>query len=781
MRLRLLIFCALIVLLIYATFAEAQKKKERNKAKQPKKKANVLKKRISNLIPTTKKATSTSIITSSPTSQKSAGKAQKQSTKIPVKIQRPAPVLAEVPDNHCDSASSCMFCDFSSLHFNETGNMINNSMQNYILLQFYKAEEQTYAIFNQHFRTWTDNWKFCYSINMQPVMFQINSSDHFRFTKTLKDELGELVSLGYQFWFGAYFDATQWVTCEEEFLAEKLPLPFNFGEGEVQECASIVSDGRVVRANCDDSLRFACQTKNSIPESSQSCVANCSLQKCSSITKRTKSLEDLYLGGLWVYDCDSYYLFSSYSANITEARDVCCSLGGKLASFSTEFKQECFNNLIKVDFEPEMIDEFWTSASGMDCTNSYRWCYGKEIRQPKNSFSWKPSILPSSGNGSCVSLNIKRDDDLKVIETTSAAIGEGDVLQFYQNKYNEDVSSALERPDLNSFAMENCSSKKKFICELKFLKESPENAISSCRKLLNITDGEFDELKNTSSYNLRKKCYVKCIMDLMSLAQKTTLLEYQILKFSILSEELTFSVFQTCGKAMNHTNHCEAAFRAFKCFEKQAPVFARQFKFTFLLSMYLFFNFNATNSKIELATYRPRECNSADGAADEFFFNTAQAANGSLVKGPDGKLWFKSKFKEYHNYEDAHKTCALLYIGGTNDWDLPAFIFYKDFKAFYDWIEGEKSDNLIAQTFIDNNKERWCTVRGPSTDGNYTRVRYESSTNVPLVMNFTKMPLETLKVPTFLYMPKGSDFKYKLGVAWKKQKLQVNYFYCQQI
>ncbi|CAB3384613.1 Hypothetical predicted protein [Cloeon dipterum] len=743
------IFC--ILLLLITVFETARVKKQRKR--RPNKKLarapiNGIRK-TAPLLPTKKTTKRPTPVKTPPT--QSASKVQTKLSAVNGRIIT-VTTIAPVPvkENHCETALHCIFCDLGNLSFNKSGKAFNDSK-----LIFYKTQNFTFAVSAKQKVSWMENWKICYSLGMQPVMVANGTAEQRNLLKIISG-----VSNISAFWIGAYIDDSEdWVSCEERFYGNFLKPIWNQPELDKQNCATTTVEGEVGTIECASQMPLTCQSMNAKPAD---CTANCSVQSCNSNIKRTRSMEDLYQSGRWIFDCDSYYFFSSNTARVGEARETCCSLGGKLASFASEFKSDCFSNLIKVDYDEALVGDFWTSASSVGCNETYRWCYGLPNAYPKDQFKWNPSGNIMIGDGPCVSLLIGNYEPLPSSANSQADFG-NDAFSFYHETYFESISQALQRDDNHYLNAGACNLKKRFICELKLDSLDPK---TSCRNLLGISDDEFEKLKDEKTYTKELKCYLRCLMDLSSITLNNELLKYPLFKFSSKSDknvlsELTYSFFEKCGNAMNHTNPCTAAYNTFLCFKENAPIFYNFFKKYYL------------TSKKALSSNVPRNCQSINQQSQQTF-NTAEEANGTIVTDVYQNSWFKSQFKANHDFLEARKICRSLNLSKDFGYDLPSFINMRELREFSTMASGELNNNFIAPTYTDNNTEYWCNLA--NNNGRILRINSKSSNNWPLDVAFVNYnEFETLMQPSFLYMPKGS---LKFAAATFNQSLGVNFFYC---
>jgi hypothetical protein len=119
--------------------------------------------------------------------------------------------------------------------------------------------------------------------------------------------------------------------------------------------------------------------------------------------------------------------FQIMQATFKEARKKCCSYGTNLLSIKTAAKRRCLSGLA-VNY-PDIEGDYWTSGSDVGCDGNFKWC-SVDRAFLKKEVQWGKG-QPNLQRGDC-------------------------------------VYTQLRSPGKNSSSLftEDCSRKKKFICEV---------------------------------------------------------------------------------------------------------------------------------------------------------------------------------------------------------------------------------------------------------------------------------------------------------------------------
>ncbi|XP_059470824.1 uncharacterized protein LOC132193896 isoform X2 [Neocloeon triangulifer] len=181
------------------------------------------------------------------------------------------------------------------------------------------------------------------------------------------------------------------------------------------------------------------------------------------------------LHGNWfsIYGRNYIFSFQNDTKNFTEAFYSCCGLGMKLLSLEFDFKYKSVIEALKANITTE--DYFWTSGSDHGCESKYSYCSVK--RSLRKEAIWapgQPDNWNNNENGIAVSVN-----------SSHALLWD----------FNEET-------------------KFRYICEARDTsanKSGGTAARDECASIYNISQTEIDGVLNLTSYDVRIKCFLKCV------------------------------------------------------------------------------------------------------------------------------------------------------------------------------------------------------------------------------------------------------------------------------
>ncbi|CAB3368443.1 Hypothetical predicted protein [Cloeon dipterum] len=262
-------------------------------------------------------------------------------------------------------------------------------------------------------------------------------------------------------------------------------------------------------------------------------------------------LKNMNTTGLTQKNCTNKFVFSckgtttvapsNNTANNktwSDAISFCCTIGMKLLSMDTNFKHSALS--VALGNGKTLVSKYWTSGTDYGCDGAFGWCtVNKLFREPV----WAPGE-PQPGKH-CVAVDFSGGN-----ATLIAA---------------------------------DCSTNLRFICEARDAIKSTSRAKGiqdECAAIFNITETELDSIFNSTSFDVKIKCFLKCLGESGGVVFNGRLVDEQLLK---LVEHLStdndklMSGFQTvdeCSKIQG-MDDCDTVALAFQCGQEKDPILVK--------------------------------------------------------------------------------------------------------------------------------------------------------------------------------------------------------------
>ncbi|CAB3360500.1 Hypothetical predicted protein [Cloeon dipterum] len=513
-----IVFCSILVI-VAITLADAQKKSnkspgkniQQNKSAGKKNGAGRVVKKRSTRKPSTKKGKTGPELK---TTRQSGSTVSKSTT----------PFNEDAPDN--EAGFNCYdSCHSNPTSFNNMGKIKNLDEIGKLVPSPSEGSNGKVFLVGRVFKSsWEEHWKLCCSIGMQPLFFT-DGTKMLEFTIAASQ-----LQIGHEettFWTGGFmhenYNAWSWCTKDS-------PRPIDLGmltdikyleNGEDINCIAIFvgTDGQYmsnVLCNTNGTNTtmplVACESVNKRPTVMKSgcagtpCNINRQCKRNEYLTKFVKKGENLslkrYTYGRWLSRCGKYILFSTGSTTYDDARERCCALGMQLLSVKTAAKRNCLSKLA-TDFN-DVVGEFWTSGTDLDCDGNYRWC-SVDRAFVKSEVLWAAGE-PNRKKGLCVTIKTNSNETDTTLQTS------------------------------------DCNAKKRYICEARQPGTLVKVVQKECVAILGLIKEEVvglidDMVKYT--YNM---CYLKCVGDNLNMLLNGNLQDFNTMRLS-LSGKLKLSIF----------------------------------------------------------------------------------------------------------------------------------------------------------------------------------------------------------------------------------------------
>ncbi|XP_059479027.1 uncharacterized protein LOC132198808 [Neocloeon triangulifer] len=408
-------------------------------------------------------------------------------------------------------------------------------------------------VFGKFLVDWRQNFITCFKIGMEPLTFDTAAK-----MNTLKS-LSPTWKYTTNFWTAANRVGPQnFSWCKKNGSAEinSTNIPWGFNQpdniNQSQNCLHI----RVIKSNsslyfsdrmCTDTYFLSCQGRPTL-------APRCLNPICPTINC-TKNIDDFYLydnttrlldlkkHGKWYRMNGRLYVFSYANATQTfaGALDACCKIGMSLLSLEYQTKYAALKSA--VENKETQSDFYWTSGVDMGCEAKYGFCTSNRTLRDKTI--WAPGQPDNAGG----------------IENTLAVFINSSHVQLF-----------------------DFSEKKKFryICESRDNSKAAAGGAavaSECALIFNVSQIEIDALLNlTMKFDIRIKCFLKCVGEYAGLLENGKLLDYSIIVTleALANTNLTellrnLLALDECWNTTSGMDECDKAAQMIKCSNEKSP------------------------------------------------------------------------------------------------------------------------------------------------------------------------------------------------------------------
>ncbi|XP_059470828.1 uncharacterized protein LOC132193899 [Neocloeon triangulifer] len=399
--------------------------------------------------------------------------------------------------------------------------------------------------------SWEENVAKCLKIGMEPVSLE-NDKKNECFQKLTSDWTGSTM-----FWtsgFGTSTSYYSWCTKNGTTVAESSSILWAAGQPrsarESENCVQL----KILKANatyelsrrmCNETLFFACQgPPTAAPKCSAPTCPNITCQKNPYFYNNESNLKDPNFHGSWCSYKGRSYLFSypNNTKTFLSAFQACCEIGMTLLSIEYDFKYNSLKYALTRNAS-YTADVFWTSGSDRGCEGKFGYCTAKRLLRQEAIWDFGQ---PDNSNGN-----------------------ENAVAVFING------SHAL----LSDFSEEQ---KFRYICEARetAYKKTGGNAIrDECAAAYNVTQKEIDTLMNdTSKFDLRIKCFLRCIGDSAGLMVNGKFIDGEVLatlekmaKGNLKDLKKNTDILVGCQNSASGMDECDQAAQMIKCTNEKAP------------------------------------------------------------------------------------------------------------------------------------------------------------------------------------------------------------------
>ncbi|XP_065342122.1 uncharacterized protein LOC135940920 [Cloeon dipterum] len=411
-------------------------------------------------------------------------------------------------------------------------------------------------VFGKSLVTWRENAIKCASIGMQPI--EIENDAKYQCFK----ELAVNWKYGSNYWTsGLRTQGSKFSWCTKSGYSEMTGSvdlwapgqPDNLNGSENCVHMSIKKENTSVYLtdkNCTKINVFSCQGPTTPPPPCTSpvcpnitCKRNLSL--FNNLTKEGKTsyyLTNPNMLGSW-YKKNSRFYFYSYpnqTQTFLGAMKACCDLGMNLLSLQFDYK---FDGVLGgVKEKNTTPGNFWTSGTDSGCESAFGFCsVNRLVRKDAN---WQPGQPDNAG-------------------------GAENYLAVYING-----SSAL-------MADFNGDTKLRYICEARDTTKSASGGKAvrdECAAIYNVSSREIDNLLNNTNYDLRMKCFIKCIGENSGLMIDGKFVENEVLAIlenlatgNLEDLQKNLMIIDECSSSSGGMDECDKAAQMIKCTNEKAP------------------------------------------------------------------------------------------------------------------------------------------------------------------------------------------------------------------
>ncbi|CAB3379169.1 Hypothetical predicted protein [Cloeon dipterum] len=403
--------------------------------------------------------------------------------------------------------------------------------------------------------TWENNAKRCCSIGMRPLAFETDEKFNCFKAQTTK----EVWHYNFNYWTsgrrGFANSSFQWCYYNNSESFANMTSMWAKGfpaNSPTLDCVHLsvlknMNGTELTQKSCTNTFVFSCKGKPTTAPP-RCIVPSCSSLNCSkndSLTTFARGNVYKYIGnpsnyGIWKTVNSRIYMFSSKVKSWSEAITFCCSIGMKLLSLDMSYKYSALS-LALASEQSSLFGKYWTSGTDNGCNDVFGWCVvNKLVRGP----IWGHGE-PQTGKH-CIATDVNG------------------------------ASVTLTAAD--------CSTNLPFICEVRDSLKSTSygKAIQNeCASNFNISEIEIDTILNSTSFDVKIKCFLKCLAENGEMVINGRVVEEQLLKLvefmSTGDNTQLMSDFKTvdeCSKIQG-MDECDTVALVFQCGQEKDPILVK--------------------------------------------------------------------------------------------------------------------------------------------------------------------------------------------------------------
>ncbi|XP_059468520.1 uncharacterized protein LOC132192538 [Neocloeon triangulifer] len=406
-------------------------------------------------------------------------------------------------------------------------------------------------LFGKSLATWQENFENCNKIGMDPVSF-VNVAEQQCFKLLLPNW-----KYSANYWTAGFkvdnvSDKFSWCSKNGSTTVSNTEILWDKSGNDSQYCLHLNVDKEnstfsLVQESCNNSQMLACQGKPTpAPPCSAPSCPNMTCEKDNAFFTgdgNQQYLTEPRLHGNWFTYQGRSYMFSYENDTKTfiEAMTTCCAIGMKLLSLEYDYKYKSVSAAIRDKFATEGV--YWTSGSNRGCKSSYGYCSVNRLL--RDEAIWAPGQPDDAGgNESALAVNLN---------ATHALLSD----------FNEE-------------------SEFRYVCEARPVSKDKTGSTAlrdECAMIYNITQTEIDNIMNLTTYDLRLKCFIKCMGDSSGLMVNGKFVSNEVL--AILekmaggnSDELkkNMGVMGECESSSSAgMDDCDKASQMIQCTKEKAP------------------------------------------------------------------------------------------------------------------------------------------------------------------------------------------------------------------